>query len=183
MPGNVPIQNRWSVWNVSARCRWATRKIGPRPGPVYRPRIYMPMVPIGSQERRCRSQVCPSFITVWPKFMLPVKLFHTYKVLWRFPRLKNWLLLKFEKRSFAPTNTQNVSHTKIDLWAFPHYMVSFRIKTETNCVCGSQRQQWSERYFHQNTHFLVRKIPILAPLLAGVGRLLGPHPQLTANYS
>ena len=40
----------------------------------------MRMVPVGNQERRCRCQICPSFIPVSPKFVLPVKLLLTDKV-------------------------------------------------------------------------------------------------------
>ena len=54
----------------------------------------MRMAPIGSQEHRCLSQICPSFMTVWPKFMLPVKLFPTDKVFLAISPLKKSIVAK-----------------------------------------------------------------------------------------
>ena len=54
----------------------------------------MRMVSMGSQERCCLSQLCPSFITVWPKFMLPVKLFRTDKVFLAISPLEKSIVVK-----------------------------------------------------------------------------------------
>ena len=54
----------------------------------------MRMVQIGNQERRCRCQICPSFIPVWPKFMLPVKHFLNEKVFLTISALEKLIVAK-----------------------------------------------------------------------------------------
>ena len=72
----------------------------------------MRRVPIGSQERRCLSQVCPSFITVWPKFMLPVKLFRTDKVFLAISPLEKSIVAKiWETFSCIHTHTHKTFFT------------------------------------------------------------------------
>ena len=77
----------------------------------------MRMLPIGNQERRCHCEIFPSFMPVWPKFMLPVKLFLPDETFLAISPLENRLLLKFEKHSCVkPTHKKkHVSRNKIDL--------------------------------------------------------------------
>ena len=63
----------------------------------------MRMVPIGSQERPC--QIFPSFITVLPKFMLPVKLSPTDKVFLAISPIEKSIIVKISETFLCKTHT------------------------------------------------------------------------------
>ena len=75
---------------------------------------------------------------------------------WQFLLLKNGLLRKFEKRFCVKhTHTHTHAHTKT---LFPlgksiceSSLTGEFCKPETNCLCGSHRQHWSECFFHLST--------------------------------
>ena len=70
-----------------------------------KPRVYMRMVPVGSQESHRCCQICPSFIPFMPKFMLLVKLFLTDKIFLTISHFEKLIVAKILKTFLCKNHT------------------------------------------------------------------------------
>ena len=95
---------------------------------------------IGNQECRCRCQISKFKRLVWPKFMLPIIFFLTYKVFLAISLLEKSITAKIWetflcKTLTSPKRAKNDSFSKIDLWAFPKPIVCSENNNKC-CSCG-----------------------------------------------